>query len=242
MFEPLLLTKLYVPPPRPNIVHRSRLIERLNEGLSTGRKLTLISAPAGFGKTTLVSEWIAGCEKSVSWLSLDEGDTNTVRFLSYLIAALQTIESNIGAGVLAVLQSPQQPPPEASLTILLNEISAIQDSFILVLDDYHVIDSKPVDQLLAFLVDHLPPQLHLVIATREDPPLLLARLRARGQLTELRASDLRFTPLRGCRFSQPNDGFKTLNTRYHCIGGSHRRLGRWSAISRTLHAGTLRYR
>ena len=208
MFEPLLLTKLYAPPPRPDIVHRSRLIERLNEGLSTGRKLTLISAPAGFGKTTLVSEWIAGCVKSVAWLSLDEGDNNTVCFLSYLIAALQTIESNIGAGVLAVLQSPQQPPPEASLTILLNEISAIQDSFILVLDDYHVIDSKPVDQLLAFLVEHLPTQLHLVIATREDPPLLLARLRARGQLTELRASDLRFTPSEAADFLNRMMGLK----------------------------------
>ena len=208
MSEPLLLTKLYVPPVRPNIVLRPRLLERLNAGLTAGNKLTLISAPAGFGKTTLVSEWVATYAQPIAWLSLDEGDNNTARFLSYVIAALQTIKPNIGAGVLAVFQSPQQTPPEASLTILLNEISALQDNFILVLDDYHVIDSKPVDQLLAFLVEHLPPQLHLVIATREDPPLPLARLRARGQLTELRASDLRFTPSETADFLNRMMGIK----------------------------------
>ena len=110
MSEPLLLTKLYVPPPRPNIVLRPRLIERLNEGLSAGRKLTLISAPAGFGKTTLVSEWIASCGQPVAWLSLDEGDNDPTRFLTYLVAALQTIAPKIGEGMLASLQSPQPPP------------------------------------------------------------------------------------------------------------------------------------
>ena len=200
MSTPILATKLYIPPPRPKIVLRPRLIERLNEGLSAGRKLTLISAPAGFGKTTLVSEWVAGCERPVAWLSLDEGDNDPTRFLTYLVAALQTIAANIGEGVLGVLQSPQPPPTESILTTLLNEITTIPDNFILVLDDYHVIDSKPVDDALTFLLEHLPPQMHLVIATREDPPLPLARLRARGQLTELRAADLRFTPAEAAEF------------------------------------------
>jgi LuxR family maltose regulon positive regulatory protein len=194
----LLLTKLYVPPPRPNIVLRSRLIERLNGGMSG--KLTLISAAAGFGKTTQASEWVASCGQPVAWLSLDEGDNDPTRFLTYLVAALQTIAANIGKGVLAVLQSPQPPPIESILTALLNEITTIPDPFVLVLDDYHVIDSKPVDNVLTFLLDHLPPQMHLVIATREDPHLPLARLRARGQLTELRAADLRFTPAEATEF------------------------------------------
>ena len=200
MSTPILATKLYIPPPRPKVVLRPRLIERLNEGLSSGRKLTLISAPAGFGKTTLVSEWVAGCERPVAWLSLDEGDNDPTRFLTYLVAALQTIAANIGAGVLGVLQSPQPPSIESILTTLLNEIATIPDNFILVLDDYHVIDAKPVDDALTFLLEHLPPQMHLVIATREDPHLPLARLRARGQLTELRAADLRFTPAEAAEF------------------------------------------
>ncbi len=198
MPAPLLLTKLYIPPSRPNIVLRPLLVERLNEGLSG--KLTLISAPAGFGKTTLVSEWVAGCNQPVAWLSLDEEDNDPTRFLTYFIAAVQTITTNIGAGALAMLQSSQPPPTEPILTTLLNDIATISGSFILVLDDYHVIDSKPADQVLAFLVEHLPPQMHLVIATREDPSLPLARLRARGQLAELRAADLRFTPAEAVDF------------------------------------------
>jgi len=195
---PTLVTKLYIPPLRPKVVPRTHLIEQLNEGLH--RKLTLISAPAGFGKTTLVSEWIAGCKQSVAWLSLDKGDNDPTRFLTYLVAALQTIATDIGGGVLNVLQSPQPPSTESILTTLLNEIVAIPDKFILVLDDYHVIDSKPIDNALAFLLEHLPAQMHLVIATREDPHLPLARLRARGQLTELRAADLRFTPAEAAEF------------------------------------------
>jgi len=190
MPTPILTTKLYVPPPPPKAVLRPRLIERLNEGLQ--RKLSLISAPAGFGKTTLVSEWVAVCERPVTWLSLDEGDNDPTYFLTYLVAALQMIAANIGKGVLATLQSPQPPPIESILIALLNEIAAIPDHFVLVLDDYHVIDAKPVDDVLTFLLEHLPAQMHLVIATREDPHLPLARLRARGQLTELRVADLRF--------------------------------------------------
>jgi LuxR family maltose regulon positive regulatory protein len=198
MPAPILAAKLYVPPHRSRIVFRSRLLERLNEGLSG--KLTLISAPAGFGKTTLVSEWLAGCRRPIAWLSLDEGDNDPTRFLTYLVAALQTIAANIGAGALAVLQSPQPPPIESILITLLNEITTVLDNFVLVLDDYHVIDAKPVDEALTFLLEHLPPRMHLIIATREDPPLTLARLRARGQLTELRAADLRFTPAEAAEF------------------------------------------
>ena len=189
--HPSLTAKLYVPPTRPRIVFRSRLIERLNEGLHN--KLTLISAPAGFGKTTLVSEWIASCGRPVAWLSLDEGDNDPNHFLTYFIAALQTIAANIGEEVLNVLASPQPPTTVSILATLLNEIAAIPDHLIFVLDDYHVIDSKPVDNILTFLLEHLPPQMHLVIASREDPHLPLPRMRARGQLTELRAADLRFT-------------------------------------------------
>ena len=200
MSPPILATKLYIPPSRPKVVLRPRLIERLNEGLSSGRKLTLISAAAGFGKTTLISEWVADCKRPVAWLSLDEGDNDPARFLTYLIAAVQTIVPKIGEGLLAVLQSPQPPPPESILTSLLNEITTVSDNFILVLDDYHVIDAQPVDQVFTFLVEHLPPQMHLVIASREDPPLPLARLRVRDQLIELRALDLRFTPAEAAEF------------------------------------------
>ncbi|MBI5943325.1 MAG: helix-turn-helix transcriptional regulator [Chloroflexi bacterium] len=200
MAPPILATKLYIPPPRPNAVPRPRLIGRLNDGLAMGRKLSLISASAGFGKTTLVSEWISSCGKPVAWISLDEGDNDPVRFISYLIAALQTIKAGLGEGVLQTLQSHQQSQIEMSLMALLNEISLIPDSFLLILDDYHVIDSKPVDEALAFLVERLPPQMHLVIATREDPSLPLARLRVRGQLTEMRATDLQFTPAEATEF------------------------------------------
>jgi LuxR family maltose regulon positive regulatory protein len=176
------------------------LIDRLNQGLQVGHKLILISAPAGFGKTTLVSEWVTGGKRPVAWFSLDEGDNDSTRFLTYLIAAVQTIDANIGEGVLAVLQSHQPPPTETVLTALLNEISTIPDSFVLVLDDYHLIDTKPVDDALTFLLEYLPPQMQLVIVTREDPNLPLARLRGRGQLTELRVADLRFTHVEAAEF------------------------------------------
>ena len=199
MATPLLTTKLYIPPLRPDpstglrarLVSRPRLIERLNAGLQ--RKLTLISAPAGSGKTTLVSAWLHSADWPATWLSLDEGDNDPVRFLSYLIAALQTIEGNVGQGLLAALQSPGAVNVELALTTLLNEIAEFPDNVVLVLDDYHVIESQPVDNALAFLLDHLPPQMHLVIASRSDPSLPLSRLRAGGQMTEIRAADLRFT-------------------------------------------------
>jgi LuxR family maltose regulon positive regulatory protein len=194
----MLATKLYVPQPQPTAVVRPRLIERLNEGLH--RKLTLISAPAGFGKTTVVSEWVACCDRPVAWLSLDEGDSDPTRFLAYLVAALQTIAADIGQTVLGALQSPQPPPIASTLTSLLNEITTVPDDIMLVLDDYHAIDAKSVDDALTFLIEHLPPNMHIAITTREDPRLPLARMRVRGQLTELRAADLRFTPTEAAEF------------------------------------------
>jgi len=208
MPTPILATKLYIPPPRPKVVLRPRLSERLNEALHRTPGVTLISAPAGFGKTTLVSEWVVGGKRPAAWLSLDEGDNDPTRFLAYLVAALQTIAANIGAGVLGVLQAPQPPPIESILTVLLNEITTLPDHFVLVLDDYHVIEAKPVNLALTFLLEHLPPQMHLVIATREDPDLPLARLRARCRLTELRAADLRFTASEAAEFLNPVMGLK----------------------------------
>src|SRR5258706_2502875 len=198
MSTPILATKLYVPPPRPKAVLRPRLIERMNDSLH--RKLTLISAPAGFGKTTLVCEWIPHCERPAAWLSLDEGDNDPSRFLTYLIAALQTISANIGEGLLGAMQSPQPPPIETILTFLLNDVTSIAGNFVLILDDYHVIEISLINNALSFLLDHLPPQMHLVIATREDPQLPLSRLRVRGQLSELRATDLRFTACEAAAF------------------------------------------
>jgi len=200
MSAPILATKLYIPPPRLELVPRPRLIEQLNEGPRLGRKLTLISAPAGFGKTTLVSEWVAGFERPAAWLSLDEGDNDSTRFITYFIAALQTVSENIGEGAMGMFQSRQSPPIESILTTLLNEVTTVSDNFILVLDDYHVIVAEPVDEALTFLLAHMPPQMHLVIATRDDPRLPLARLRARGQLTELRATDLCFTSSEAAKF------------------------------------------
>ncbi len=208
MSTPILATKLYIPTPRPEAVLRPRLIERLNQGLHHNRKLALIAAPAGFGKTTLVSTWLAGCDRKAAWLSLDEGDSDPSRFLTYLVAALQKITPNIGVGVLGLLQSPQPTPPETILTVLLNEIAIIPDSFILILDDYHLIDARAVDQALVFLLEHLPTRMHLVIATREDPQLPLARLRVRDQMTELRASDLRFTNAEAAGFLKGVMGLK----------------------------------
>ncbi|MCP4541368.1 MAG: LuxR family transcriptional regulator [Chloroflexi bacterium] len=216
MSVPILATKLYILPPRPNVVLRPRLIERLNEGLgqsqSFGRKLTLISAPAGFGKTTLVSEWVQSMlpiatmggaipTTAIAWLSLDKNDNDPTRFLTYLVAALQTIEGNLGKGALVALQSSGTVNVESVLTVLLNEIVGLSDnpstssgqSLVLVLDDYHVIESQPIDKALTFLLDHLPPQMHLVIVSRSDPSLPLSLLRAGGQMTEIRADDLRFT-------------------------------------------------
>jgi LuxR family maltose regulon positive regulatory protein len=190
MATPLLTTKLYMPPIRPELVPRPHLLERLNEGLH--RKLILISAPAGFGKTTLISAWIKDSGIPAAWISLDESDNDPARFLAYLVAALRTIQPDIGKGALSALQAPQPPSSEAILTALINQLDDMPHSLFLVLDDYHLITARSIHKALAFFLDHLPPQIHVVIATRADPPLPLARLRGRGQLTELRQMDLRF--------------------------------------------------
>ncbi len=202
---PILATKLFNPPASPNIVIRPRLVDRLNQGLN--RKLSLISAPAGFGKTTLAREWAESCCRDkpalrTAWLSLDEEDSDLDRFLTYLVAALRTAAPEVGEGVMGLLQSSQPLATEPILIALLNDITTLSSKIILVLDDYHVIDSQPVDEALAYLIEHLPPTLHLAITTREDPQLPLARLRARNQLTELRAADLRFTPSEAAGFLQ----------------------------------------
>jgi LuxR family maltose regulon positive regulatory protein len=194
----LLTTKFAFPPIRSGLVARPHLIERLNEGTRPGAKLTLVSAPAGYGKTTLVSEWIhrKGGEASALqfvWLSLDEGDNDPARFFAYLVAALQTVDADIGQSAQGMLQAPQPPPPESLLTALLNDVAATPQPFVLVLDDYHLIHTLPIHQQLAYLLEHQPSHMRLVITTREDPPLPLSRLRVRGQMVEVREADLRFT-------------------------------------------------
>ncbi|ABW31018.1 tetratricopeptide repeat protein [Acaryochloris marina] len=187
---PLLETKLYRPKWRPGLVSRPRLLERIHKE----RKLTLVSAPAGFGKTTLLAEWVAAVpDQLVTWVSLDQGDNDSAFFWAYLITALQKINSGLGERSLSLLQSPQPPPIESVLAILINEINGVEDNLTLILDDFHVIENRGVQEAITFLLDHLPFQLHLIIASRTDPPLPLARLRGRGELTELRAADLRFT-------------------------------------------------
>lgn len=198
MTIPILFTKLYMPPSRSQAVLRPRLVMKMNEGMH-GR-LTLVSAHAGFGKTTLVAEWAAGCGRPVAWLSLDEGDNDPVRFLHYLVAALRTVAANIGEGVISMLRSPQLPPIESIVTALINDIAAVRIPFVLVLDDYHSIDAGSVVQAIAILVERLPPQAHLVIASRTAPALPLARMRVRGQLAEIRSDDLRFTADEAARF------------------------------------------
>jgi len=197
--ETILQTKLYIPPRRSNLVSRPQLIKQLDQGLQQGNKLALVSAPAGFGKTTLIVDWVHRSQTvpgapRFAWLSLDAGDNNVMRFLTYLVAALQTIESSLGHGLLAALRSPENVNVERVLTALLNELGDFPADIVLILDDYHVIESLPIDRTVTFLLDHLPPRTQLVIAGRIDPSLPLSRLRARGQLAEIRAHDLRFTP------------------------------------------------
>jgi len=198
---PLLETKLYLPRWRTGMVPRPRLIARLRE--RGEERLTLISAPPGFGKTTLLAEWLAGVKsdrRSAAWVSLDPGDNDPALFWSYAIAALQRVAPGLGAGAMARLHSPQPPAIEEVLTALINEIDAGTGDVELVFDDFHVIESEAIHQAVAFLLDHLPARLRLVIASRTDPPLPLGRLRARGQLSELRAADLRFTATEAAAF------------------------------------------
>ncbi len=187
----LLATKLHVPRLRAQFIRRSHLVERLQQGME--RALTLVSAPAGFGKTTLVAQWLAESGTPVAWLSLEPEDNEPVRFLSYLIAALQRLDLHVGNAMLPLLQAPRPAPLERVMALVINDlIAGAARDFALVLDDYHVITAEAIHRALLFLLGHLPSHMHLIIATRADPPLLLAGLRARGQLTEVRAADLRF--------------------------------------------------
>lgn len=187
----LLRTKLFIPRPQKNLVSRPRLVDCLNEGLD--KKLTLIAAPAGFGKTTLLSEWIPQSPRCVTWLSLDPEDNDPIRFWTYFISSLQSVSPQLGEQALILVQNHQTLPVNSILTTLLNEITAFSDRFIVVLDDYHVIESQLIHDALAFLIDHQPSNIHLIITTRIDPALPLTRLRARDQMTEIRANDLRFS-------------------------------------------------
>jgi LuxR family maltose regulon positive regulatory protein len=194
---PLLETKFYCPQWSADLVSRPRLIDRINPQ----RKLTLVSAPAGFGKTTLLAEWIAAVPtRSVAWVSLDHSDNDPVIFWTYLISALGNLQPELGGRSLSLLQSPQPPPIESVLMTLLNEVTAVEAKVVLILDDYHAIETETLHHGIGFLLSHLPPQMHLIIASRADPPLALARLRSHGDLTELRVSDLRFTPEEAAAF------------------------------------------
>jgi LuxR family maltose regulon positive regulatory protein len=213
MSTPLLTTKTYMPALRSPRVPRNRLIRELDQRLEHGCAATLISAPAGFGKTTLVTEWLdhvqADASKQnqaqikIAWLSLESSDNELSRFLTYIIAALRQREESDASNwekVLNLLQSPQPAPIEVILISLINEISEANEQIILVLDDYHLITSQSIHDALTFLLQHLPKSMHLVIATREDPLLPLAALRAKNQLAELRAADLRFTQAETAEF------------------------------------------
>ena len=191
MTGPLVETKLYAPAPRAGVVARPRLTARLSrEG-----RLVLVSAPAGFGKTTLLGRWLTGttADHSLAWVSLDEGDRDVASFWTYVVTALDCACPGVGAGALPLLQA-GQTPTETVLTAVLNELSVLPGAVTLVLDDYHLADGPGIRPGMSFLLDHLPPQVRLVISTRSDPGLPLARLRAQGELIEIRAADLRFTP------------------------------------------------
>ncbi|UCG26366.1 MAG: hypothetical protein JSW55_10425, partial [Chloroflexota bacterium] len=200
MPETLLRTKLFVPPLRPNHIARPRLTTQLDRALDMGCCLVLVSAPAGFGKTTLLSEWLAGPDFAVAWLSLDQADNDPLCFLSYLVATLQTVKPTITADLLDELRAPgvtfgtAQSQLDAALTILINEITDIPDRFLLILDDYHAIEAPVVHKAISYLLDQQPPQMTLVIATRADPPLPVARLRGQGKLAEFHTADLGFAP------------------------------------------------
>ena len=192
MSDTLLATKFYIPPPLTSLVNRERLLNRLDEGIQQGKRLTLISAPAGYGKTTLLAEWIRQSQFAAVWLSLDEGDNDPVRFLTYLISALRKIKTDIGETTLTNLHSSQTKFHSSVLSPVVNELVEIPEDILIVFDDYHNIHNQAVHDTLILLLEHAPPHVHIVIASRADPLLPIARLRGRGQVTEFRQNDLRF--------------------------------------------------
>ena len=240
MANPLVETKLYLPRLRRSLVARPRLSGRLSRG--SDARLTLISAPAGFGKTTLLAAWLAAAateNRSVAWLSLDQGDRQPATFWTYVITALQTAVPGVGADVLPLLQS-AQPPIETVLAAVLNELAAAPNDVDLVLDDYHLVDGPDVRDGMTFLLEHLPPHVHLVISSRADPLLPLARLRARGELVEIRAADLRFTPDEVAAYLNDVIGLDLAAGRHRRVGGTDRGLDRRAPARRALDAGTRR--
>jgi LuxR family maltose regulon positive regulatory protein len=202
----LLKTKLYRPPIRPELVSRLYLMRRLDEGFNG--KLTVVSAPAGYGKTTIVSAWASECNCPVAWLTLDQDDNDPARFLTYVLTAVQTIKPGLGQEILSVLQSVQPPAIFNLLPALINQLDDIQAEFVLVLDDYHVIYSLEIHKAITFIIDHQPPKMHLLLTTRIDPPLPLPQLRGRGQLTEIRQADLRFSEEETVAFLKRGSGIE----------------------------------
>ncbi len=188
----LLATKLRTPRPRIGSVPRPRLVQRLRAGVE--RELVLVCAPAGFGKTSLLADWVGTDRRAVAWLSLDEDDNDPVRFWRHVIAALDGVRPGLADRMGALVTGGASTSLDTAVTALVNELAAASEDVLLVVDDYHLITAAEVHRSLQFLLDHLPPALHLVLASRSDPPLPLARLRARGQLTEVRSGELRFTP------------------------------------------------
>jgi len=189
----LLTTKFHMPHARLNQVPRPRLVSRLDEGLRLGHRLTLVSAPPGFGKTTLIGAWVGELDAAVAWLTLDDDDNEVVTFFSYVLAALQRVDERFAQTIDLAHESVEETQLRVLATGLINDLAAWADGLVLVLDDYHVIASLAVHDLLAFLIENRPVGFHIVIGTREDPALPLARMRARGQITEIREGALRFT-------------------------------------------------
>jgi LuxR family maltose regulon positive regulatory protein len=193
MSSPLLATKLFIPPLRPNRVSRPRLLQKLNDGVHQGTRLILISAPAGFGKTTLAVEWVQERGLPVAWLSLDDSDNDLTRLWQYIVAAFQLLEPGIGQDLLSALQASQSPSLESLITLLINDLASFAKPLLLVMDDYHLLNVEAIQRSVNFFLDHLPPNIYMAILTRADPPLHLAYRRGRGELCEIRAVDLRFT-------------------------------------------------
>ncbi len=236
MTEPLLETKLYLPKLRPDVVARPRLSERLCRGAES--KLTLISAPAGFGKTTLLTEWLAATpERAVACFHWTRRTADPATFWTYVISALQTVVPGVGASALPLLQSADSPI-EPVLTIVINELGAVPHDVAIVLDDYHVVESPDIEEGMIFLLEHLPSQVHVVIATRADPRLPLARLRARGELVEVRAADLRFSPRRSSDVPQRGGRSRLDRRERRNLRRAHRGLDRGAAARRTINART----
>ena len=226
MAIPLLRTKFNIPPIQANLIRRERLLHILDESLQGDHLLSLICAPTGYGKTTLVSQWIQQYNKDIRqatlkrefvWLTLDQGDNDLACFTSYLVTSLQQIKPELGQSTLATLQNVRSPSIQLIATLLINDLSSLAETSIVILEDYHTVNSQSVHDFMTFLIDHLPLQLHLVIISRSDPPLPLARLRARGQLTEVRQDDLAMTEAETAEFLVGHMGLDLSPNQLHVL-------------------------